>query len=269
MRITNFTAPNYKPQNIPSFAANRRLVFHHTAQNSPILDYRNVSDFFREDLNWDKFTDMLIKKYENVDKVNIYNFACSSGEEPFSLAMMLIRKLGEKKAQKFFPIVASDIDKDILKNPMQGIIKPSVEDTIALKKVLGGDFSKFIEIDNKFEFDQVLNMNVCTGKIKPLLQDKVLFSQADAKANIVNVVPSNSVVLCRNFSSYLCPSDFFKFIGNLRAKLKDNSMCVIGDADYEMRMELETPKFKDNNVPYCFEQIVPQNRGFLKNRSVS
>lgn len=263
MRITNFTVSNCQSKNTPSFSANRRLVFKQMTQDSSKLVYRNISDFFRDDLNWDKFADMLDKKYENVDKVNVYDFACSSGEEPLSLAMILIKKLGEKKAQKFFPIMASDIDKEILKNPMQGTIKPSEEDVEVLKKVLGDDFSRFIEIDNKYEFDDVLNMKVCTGKIKPILKDKILFSQGDARTSIETVKPNNSAVLCRNFSLYLAPEDFFKFIENLSTKLRDNSICVIGDSDYEMRTELWTKKFSESQVSFCFEKMSPAHAGFF------
>ena len=71
----------------------------------------NVSEFFRNPTQWDilqsEIIPTLMKKKGNI---KIWSAACSTGDEPYSLAMTL---------SKFFPlrdiqILATDLDKDIL-----------------------------------------------------------------------------------------------------------------------------------------------------------
>lgn len=201
------------------------------------IKYRNNTSFFRPDLNWNMFTEMLIEKYKNVGKVNIYDYACSEGAEPFSLAMLLIKKLGEEKAQKFFPIIASDIDSEILKNPQNGILKLTRGDVFLIKRLLKKDYNQFIEFNDKFEYNSELNMVVCDAKIKPILENKVVFSSKNVVEDIANVEKNNSIVLFRNFWPYLLKSDRTKLADSVSECLGNNSICVIGRYDtHKMRM---------------------------------
>ena len=111
MKITPSTNLN-RP---PAFTSNFREV---KKECGNIL-HRNTTNFFRQDLNWDDFTDCIIKKYKNQEKANVYCYACSDGSEPYSLAMMLIAKIG-KEAQKFFPIIARDRDDFYLESAKAG-----------------------------------------------------------------------------------------------------------------------------------------------------
>ena len=57
---------------------------------------------FRSDLDWNLLSYYLENKYKNAQKVNVLNAACSDGSEPYSLAMILDKKISGGK--KFFPI---------------------------------------------------------------------------------------------------------------------------------------------------------------------
>lgn len=240
MKILNQPQINYR-QSQPVFTSNARHVLDESGQ----LLYRNSTAFFREDLNWGKFADTLIEKYKDVDKVHIYNYACSEGAEPLSLAMLLIEKLGKEKANKFFPIIASDIDVEVLKNPKQGIIKPSKEDIEYIKNELKSNYSKYIEFDNDFKYDSNLREHLCSGRIKPILKDAVNFKNMNIMEDIANIDKDNSIVMCRNFWPYLNYENQLKLVQTLSEKLGENSMCVIGDFDYGIGAMLESKQFHD------------------------
>lgn len=181
---------------------------------------------------------MLIKKYKNAEKVNIYCYACSEGAEPFSLAMLLLKTLKDqgikdiqKEFKKFFPIIASDIDEEILKNPKQGIIKLSRSDIKRIETILGKDYSDFIEFDNNFQYSDFHKEWVCNGKIKPILKDKVIFKTADIRSDILNIKGNNNVILCRNFWTHLLKTDQQELAKNLFKNIGENSMCIIGEHD--------------------------------------
>lgn len=243
---------NYKP----NFMSNCRLVYDAASRSKDLL-YRNNSCFYRDDLNWEKLIKTLEEKYKDASKVNIYCFGCSEGAEPISLAMLLMEKLGVEKSNKFFPIMASDIDSEILKNPTQGIITISKDDVKEIQKFLGESHSKYLEFDSTFKENKFLNEEVSIGKIKPVLKNKITYKQAEIQNSIQNIIPDNSVVLCRNFWPYIKDYQEQKTIINkLFKQLGNNSLCIIGDFDgYDTEMCFFDSGFKSDLNRFWFNKI--------------
>lgn len=78
----------------------------------------NVSEFFRNPAQWRVLEQEIIPelmKYKR--KLKIWSSACSTGEEPYSLAMLLDKMMIKSKVD----IIASDIDKDAVEKAKQGI----------------------------------------------------------------------------------------------------------------------------------------------------
>lgn len=78
----------------------------------------NVSEFYRNPKRWEIlekniFPEMVSRK----PKIKIWSAACSTGEEPYSLAILL----HEHFPQQNFEIIATDIDDNVLKTANQGI----------------------------------------------------------------------------------------------------------------------------------------------------
>ncbi len=78
----------------------------------------NVSEFFRNINHWQimekEIVPLLLKEKKSL---KIWSAGCSTGEEPYSLAMML-RENGWSLAE---PIYATDIDKDVLSKASLGV----------------------------------------------------------------------------------------------------------------------------------------------------
>lgn len=270
MSNINQVGPEVKKNNSysPNFTANSRSV--RDAIGNVL--YLNNSWFFRDDLNWHKFADMLIDKYKDVDKVKIKCAACSEGAEPYSLAMILIEKLGLEKAKKFFPIEASDINEEILTNPKRGILKLSQDDLKSIKKTLKINPDKYMDFDNKFEYSPELKSIVCTGKIKPILQNTVMFKRADV-SEVIPTSERNTVFLARNFWIYPKESERAELAQKLYKGLGDNSVCVIGELDnidvenptYKTSTYLANAGFKPESLNYCFSKPSGQKASYLSN----
>lgn len=78
----------------------------------------NVSEFFRNPAQWDVLEkEILPDLIRNNNRLNIWSSACSTGEEPYSLAMLLTRffKLSE------INILATDIDLGAIEKAKAGI----------------------------------------------------------------------------------------------------------------------------------------------------
>lgn len=84
----------------------------------------NESFFFRDMRPFDQFRDVvlphLLQARSNTKRVRIWSAACSSGQEAYSLAMIL-KEMEPKLAGWRFEIVATDISNDILTKAKAGI----------------------------------------------------------------------------------------------------------------------------------------------------
>lgn len=224
----------------PHFTSNLRNVYDETGK----FLYKTSSSFFRPDLEWNKLTDMLIRKYKDANKVNIHCTGCSEGAEPFSLAMLLIEKLGEQGAQKFFPIKASDINAQILENPKKGVIHLSEQDIRYIKDILGENYSRYIEFSKKAHYSKEDNTWLYRGKIKPILNGKVIFSNRSISSELKYIEKGNNVLICRNFWSYYPENEQSKLAKDIFDKLDENSVCIIGEDDDYISKVGGIPKMK-------------------------
>ncbi|ONI46486.1 chemotaxis protein CheR [Candidatus Epulonipiscium fishelsonii] len=78
----------------------------------------NVSEFFRNPTQWDVLEKEIISKFLPIKRtINVWSAACSTGDEPYSLAMLLLKYFSADKIK----ILATDIDLDILKQAKAGI----------------------------------------------------------------------------------------------------------------------------------------------------
>lgn len=189
---------------------------------------RNSTRFFRCDVNWDKFTDHIIKKYTDQSRVNVYCYACADGSEPYSLAMMLISKLG-KEAKKFFPIIAKDIDDKFLDQARKGIVKLDIYDVEAITAYTQSPHTRFVAVEPIEEM--VDNMMVCTGRVTEEVHKAVTFEQGDIVADIDNVQSDNSIVMFRNAWAYLNEDSRHLLAEKIAQRLNTSSMCVISPWD--------------------------------------
>lgn len=77
----------------------------------------NVSEFYRNPVQWHtlehEIIPMLLKKSKTI---KVWSAACSTGDEPYSLAMVLSKFLPLSQIQ----IIATDIDREVLKKAKQG-----------------------------------------------------------------------------------------------------------------------------------------------------
>lgn len=191
----------------------------------------NTTYFFRDDINWERFGDFLIKRYKDVKKVHVYDYACSEGAETFSIAMILIKKLGYNAAKKFFPIMASDRDKQILVAPKRGIIRPSRKDLASINRNIGSMSYEFMNVDSAFSPDSSLHDDVCQGQVSLMLRKCVQFRWKNLLKDIDKIEKENSVVLCRNVWPYLSEDDKKCLAEKLCKQLGDNSVLIVGDFD--------------------------------------
>ncbi|MCM1002755.1 MAG: hypothetical protein NC408_00260 [Candidatus Gastranaerophilales bacterium] len=210
------------------------------------LLYKNKTNFFRNDLNWENLVKFLDEKYKNTDKVNIINTACSDGTEPFSLAVILMEKL-KSKAAKFFPIYASDIDETMINDAKNSPCNISDIDFYMINKHTRSESYKYFSPAKSTNFSYPMAV-LPTEKLK----SQIKFKQADIFEALNDLPPKNNVILCRNFWVYLAEQTREKLIEVLKNKLTPSDSVIIG--------ELENGWGIDNMLKKAgFEETVVRN----------
>lgn len=85
----------------------------------------NYTYFYREGDHFDYFRDVILpdleKQKSNSRVLSIWSAGCSSGQEPYTLSMILKERFGNKVPQWDTRILATDISQNALKAAMQGI----------------------------------------------------------------------------------------------------------------------------------------------------
>lgn len=230
-----------------SFGSNQRCVYNKSGK----LAYKNRTDFFRNDLDWNKFVYFLDTKYKKAQEVNIFNAACSDGSETFSLAAILLAKL-KSAADKFFPINASDADKVIIH---QAENRPCDISDVDLRRINQHTESQAFKY---FRFTQPIDTSYPMAvKPKDDLKSKINFEQADIIEVLKKLPEKNNVIICRNFWKYLTSEKIAEMIELFKQKLDETSSVVIGELErgWNYNELLEQNGFKETKIINVFEKI--------------
>ena len=210
----NFPKDKYKEGQIPC------------CDNNKIFN-RPTTFVFRGDLNWREFLEIIQERFKDANKVNTYIWGCSSGDEAYSLAMLLDRYFGNE-SEKFFPIEAKDINKETIKKNIieqsERIVSRTFEKA-KIKEVLGlsrNEESKYYSI-----FPGTDNIKLNSDCIK-----KINFEVSNIVTDLSSIDSENpSLVMCRNMWPYINPDKYEFCAKELYDKLAKGSLVVIGDYD--------------------------------------
>lgn len=170
----------------------------------------NVSEFYRNPTQWQvlerDILPYLIDKFS--DNLKIWSAACSTGDEPYSLAMVLSKFIPLNKIK----IVATDIDKQVLEKARMGLYKD---------KSLIGLPQEFI---TKF-FRQVGSSYQVTDDIKKCIEFKQLNLLKDN-------YPSNcDLIVCRNVLIYFTDEAKDGIYKKFNNAMKKDAILFVGSTE--------------------------------------
>ncbi|MDF5717473.1 MAG: protein-glutamate O-methyltransferase CheR [Rhizonema sp. NSF051] len=98
----------------------------HAEEFTRLLDtvWINVSSFFRDHDAWDYLADniipLIIIKKQPHERIRVWSTGCATGEEVYTLAMLLAESLGREQYLQRVQILATDIDEDAIAQARQG-----------------------------------------------------------------------------------------------------------------------------------------------------
>lgn len=174
-----------------------------------------VTEFFRDPEVFEEMKEqiaILLEKKEQGEEIRFWTIGCSTGEEAYTLAIILSEILQEKISKYKIKIFATDIDDESLKMARAGIYAET-----SLANVNKNLVTKYFSIHkNQFE-------------IKKSIRELVVFS----KHNIVSDSPflRADLISCRNMLIYFNNTLQNRFFPIVHYALKDSGILLLGKSE--------------------------------------
>lgn len=201
----------------------------------------NVTEMFRDPSFWREVRDHIIPNILlNHDSISIWHAGCSSGEEVYSMAILL-KEMGMLDKAK---IIATDIDRNILNRAKRGHYTAKNMELNSKNYIRfqgAKDIYDYCEVrDNRVEMDQSLVENV-SFREHDLVQGNV-FNKFD-------------LVLCRNVMIYFNQSLQNVVLKKLHESLFKYSYLVIGSKESLIWCEIANKFIVVNNEEKIYKKI--------------
>ena len=183
----------------------------------------NKTDFFREPVHFDflhsdVLPELLMGERPN-RMVKLWSAGCSSGEEPYTIAISLSEFAANNPGYAFdFSILASDISTRMLRTAVEAIYKEQRVEMLP------------INLKKKYLLRSKDRSNP-TVRIIPDLRRKISFTRLNFMDNQYNVPDSFDIVFCRNVLIYFDRETQEKVINKLCSKLKPNGFFFLGHSE--------------------------------------
>lgn len=176
----------------------------------------NETYFFREPDHIRLFSEKLVPEILSrlpVDrKIRIFSAGCSTGEEPYTLAMSLYNKYGSACAN-LFEIMAADIDTDVLE--------------IAAKGIFRDHSFRTIDEDMKKTYFDYREKDIF--QIKPFIRERVQFFSLNLMDEpYPDIMQNIDFIFYRNVSIYFSPQTQLAILKNLSSVLNEQAYLIVG-----------------------------------------
>lgn len=188
----------------------------------------NETYFFRHESDFEFLRDVIIpevvKNQEHLKNksIKIWSAASSTGEEPYSIAMIVAETLGDDPNWNI-QILASDINTEVLKTAEAGIYGQ-----YAVSRLNNYAINKYFEKVKS-------NTNEEKYAVKPQYKKLVKFKRHNLKDPML--ILKFHCIFCRNVLIYFDNESKEKVIQNLYNALVDDGYLILGHAESLMRIK--------------------------------
>lgn len=200
----------------------------------------NVTAFFRDRDSWDYLADEIIPKIiahkKPHEPIRIWSAACASGEEAYTLSIILAKALGIEQFLERVKIYATDVDEEALTQARQGSY--SAKEVMGIPSQL---LSKYFEqIEQRYVFEQKLRRALVFG-CHNMIQDAPI-SRID-------------LLVCRNALMYFTAPAQAKILVRFHFALNNNGFLFLGNAE---TLRSQSNLFTPVTLKQCVFTKVPE-----------
>jgi len=175
----------------------------------------NFTSFFREIEHFDLLRDKVVPEHSQHDPLRVWSAACSTGEEPYSIAITLLEVLDN--SGRSVEVVASDISTRALKRAAEGLYQ--AEQLSTVPKFLLRKY--FLKGEGQWHG---------WYRVKPVVRERVEFRRINLMDSLPAQVPF-SVIFCRNVMIYFDQQGQESVVNRFVPFLEPNGYLFIGHAE--------------------------------------
>ncbi|MFO8019000.1 MAG: CheR family methyltransferase [Promethearchaeia archaeon] len=175
-----------------------------------------VTEFFRDKSTFEKLKDLVIPKIvsnkDKNDKIRIWIVGCSTGEEAYSIAILLKEYLDKKQKNNKVMIFASDPNE------------------VAISRARSGVYPENVGVDIKDKYlEEYFNQEDSTYKVKKEIRNMIIFSVH----NVITDPPFSDLDLisCRNLLIFLKIDIQKKLFDIFHYSLKKEGYLFLGNSE--------------------------------------
>jgi chemotaxis protein methyltransferase CheR len=206
--------------NLSSFKEYCRLVESDVSQQSftEMIDAltTNHTSFFREPRHFAFLRETILPSIAPGNGLKVWSAACSTGEEPYSIAFTLLEEMGEVALSRA-SITATDISTRVLKRAASGIFAAT-----AMKDVPQTTLKRWCL--------RGVGDHAAECLVKPEVRRMIDFQQLNLLHDCSSVGPFH-VIFCRNVLIYFDRETQQQVIDNLTSRLLPGGYLLIGHAE--------------------------------------
>ncbi len=180
----------------------------------------NKTDFFRENDHFIFMNSVVLPELEKKGEreIRIWSAGCSTGEEPYTIAMTLFDYYQGKTNRPDFKILATDIDTQVIQKGIDGVY--SLDQTAGV----GPDQLKRYFLKGSGE-------NSGFYKAKDSLRETVSFRRLNLLLDDYPMKKQFDVIFCRNVIIYFDRETQAKLFDRMYRYLKDDGYLLVGHSE--------------------------------------
>jgi chemotaxis protein methyltransferase CheR len=187
----------------------------------------NITRFFREPHHFDHLRKILSEKLASKAasgmRIRLWSAGCSTGEEPYSIAMTVLEAL-PRACDLDVRILATDIDPNVVATAQEGRYPPEV-----LEQIPGTMRGRFTRSGDRISVDKDLARLVAFGELN-LMDDWPMKGKFDA-------------IFCRNVAIYFNATTQARLWSRFADKLHDGGTLYVGHSE-----RVDDPRYQSDGL---------------------
>ncbi len=175
-----------------------------------------VTSFFRDPESWDylatEIVPRILEAVPEEDQIRIWSAGCATGEEAYTVAMVMLEAMGEEQFKRRVKLFATDVDAEALAKARAAVYPPeALEDVPA-------DLAKryFVERDGNVAFLPDLRRSVIFGRNE--LREDAPISRID-------------LLVCRNVLMYFTVDAQARILSQFNFALRNHGYLFLGNSE--------------------------------------
>lgn len=211
-----------------------------------------VTNFFRDLPSWNIIRDRIIPELfesgEPEEMIKVWSVGCSTGEEAYTIAMLMEQYRREKGIQREFRVFGTDVNADAIRFAKEGVYTESVIE----------------ELPPAFREAGYISFHAGTFHISKQIRGRVIFTEH----NVLDDPPyiNTDLIICRNVLIYLSAEMQKKVMSLFSFSVRKDGLLFLGAAEHVAR---QTSNFEAEISPARIYRNARKSRRSLSGGSAN